>query len=179
MSNDVRSSRKVCNQLHYESQKIVWQIYLLRFTLNDILQNVLINTCNFVFLFHRYFCRSVEFDDQTKQCILSEEDSISQKDDISVSSSPTHHFYDLVCLDNRKLLFDSCVRHIVLFTSFNVTVSISRSFLFFFLSNHSIRFNHQMCVNFLMSFPLNFHLFSLHSFVWIVSFFVNFHFFSS
>lgn len=50
----------------------------------------------------RYFCRSVEFDDQTKQCILSEEDSISQKDDISVSSSPTHHFYDLVCLDNRK-----------------------------------------------------------------------------
>lgn len=50
----------------------------------------------------KYFCRSVEFDDQTKQCILSEEDSISQKDDISVSSSPTHHFYDLVCLDNRE-----------------------------------------------------------------------------
>lgn len=50
----------------------------------------------------KYFCRSVEFDDQTKQCILSEEDSISQKDDISISSSPTHHFYDLVCLDNRK-----------------------------------------------------------------------------
>lgn len=55
----------------------------------------------------RYFCRSVEFDDQTKQCILSEEDSISQKDDISVSSSPTHHFYDLVCLDNRKYLFNN------------------------------------------------------------------------
>lgn len=50
----------------------------------------------------RYICRSVEFDDKTKQCILSEEDSISQKDDLSISSSPTHHFYDLVCLDNRK-----------------------------------------------------------------------------
>lgn len=46
----------------------------------------------------------MEFDDQSKQCILSEEDSISQKDDISISSSPTHHFYDLVCLDNRKWL---------------------------------------------------------------------------
>lgn len=58
----------------------------------------------FVFCFcYRYFCRSVEYDDQTKQCILSEEDSISQKDDISISSSPTHHFYDLVCLDNRML----------------------------------------------------------------------------
>lgn len=38
----------------------------------------------------------------TKQCILSEEDSISQKDDIGVSSSPTHHFYDFACLDSRK-----------------------------------------------------------------------------
>lgn len=46
----------------------------------------------------------MEYDDQTKQCILSEEDSVSQKDDISISSSPTHHFYDLVCLDNRKYL---------------------------------------------------------------------------
>lgn len=61
--------------------------------------SVIYTNSQFVF---RYFCRSVEFDDQTKQCILSEEDSISQKDDISVSSSPTHHFYDLVCLDNRK-----------------------------------------------------------------------------
>lgn len=55
MSNDVRSSRKVCNQLHYESQKkIVRRKYLFRFTLNealnDILPNVLINECNFVFL---------------------------------------------------------------------------------------------------------------------------------
>ena len=56
----------------------------------------------FYLLFIRYFCRSVEYDDQTKQCILSEEDSVSQKDDLSISSSPTHHFYDLVCLDNRK-----------------------------------------------------------------------------
>lgn len=40
----------------------------------------------------------------TKQCTLSEEDSVSQKDDLGISSSPTHHFYDLVCLDNRKSL---------------------------------------------------------------------------
>lgn len=59
---------------------------------------------NYMHTHTRYFCRSVEFDDQSKQCILSEEDSISQKDDISISSSPTHHFYDLVCLDNRKWL---------------------------------------------------------------------------
>lgn len=51
----------------------------------------------------KYFCRSVEFDDQTKQCIISEEDSVSQKDDIGFSSSTSHNFYDLVCLDNRKL----------------------------------------------------------------------------
>lgn len=63
---------------------------------------IIINVCNFAI--NRYICRSVEFDDKTKQCILSEEDSISQKDDLSISSSPTHHFYDLVCLDNRKLI---------------------------------------------------------------------------
>lgn len=38
----------------------------------------------------------------TRQCVLSEEDSVSQKDDVTVSASATHHFYDLVCLDNRK-----------------------------------------------------------------------------
>lgn len=50
----------------------------------------------------KYFCRSVEYDEMMKQCTLSEEDSISQKDDIGVSSSPTHHFYDFTCLDSRK-----------------------------------------------------------------------------
>ncbi|KOB68806.1 Uncharacterized protein OBRU01_18727, partial [Operophtera brumata] len=48
----------------------------------------------------RYFCRSIEHDAVTRQCVLSEEDSVSQKDDVTVSASPTHHFYDLVCLDN-------------------------------------------------------------------------------
>jgi len=52
----------------------------------------------------KYFCRSVEFDEQTRQCVISEEDSVSQKDDIGVSSSPSHHFYDLVCLDNRECM---------------------------------------------------------------------------
>lgn len=70
----------------------------------DIFNNMTLEECQSMCIrAEKYFCRSVEFDDQTKQCILSEEDSISQKDDISISSSPTHHFYDLVCLDNRKL----------------------------------------------------------------------------
>lgn len=107
----------------------------------------------------RYFCRSVEFDDQTKQCILSEEDSISQKDDISVSSSPTHHFYDLVCLDNRKsctIQFHFQVRrgacawahsqfiNVIQF-GVGVGVRICSCFMFhsryFFVSNHSNKHN--------------------------------------
>ncbi|CAG9764134.1 unnamed protein product [Ceutorhynchus assimilis] len=50
----------------------------------------------------KYLCRSIEYDEMTKQCTLSEEDSISQKDDIGVASSPTHHFYDFVCLDSPR-----------------------------------------------------------------------------
>ena len=38
----------------------------------------------------------------TKLCTLSEEDSISQKEDIGIASSPTHHFYDFACLDSRE-----------------------------------------------------------------------------
>ncbi|XP_059610629.1 uncharacterized protein LOC132257653 [Phlebotomus argentipes] len=69
----------------------------------DIYNNMTLEECQMMCLrAEKYFCRSVEFDDQTKQCILSEEDSVSQKDDISISSSPTHHFYDLVCLDNQR-----------------------------------------------------------------------------
>lgn len=52
----------------------------------------------------RYFCRSVEYDEQIRRCIIFEEDSMSQKDDLRVSNSPTHDLYDLVCLDNRKCL---------------------------------------------------------------------------
>lgn len=74
----------------------------------DIFNNMTLDECQMMCMrAEKYFCRSVEFDDQTKQCILSEEDSISQKDDISISSSPSHHFYDLVCLDNRKWMFIS------------------------------------------------------------------------
>ncbi|KAL1399252.1 hypothetical protein pipiens_008363, partial [Culex pipiens pipiens] len=67
----------------------------------EIFNNMTLEECQSLCLrAEKYFCRSIEFDDQTKQCILSEEDSVSQKDDLSISSSPTHHFYDLVCLDN-------------------------------------------------------------------------------
>lgn len=57
---------------------------------------------NNLIFFYRYFCRSVEYDEQIRRCIIFEEDSMSQKDDLRVSSSPTHDLYDLVCLDNRK-----------------------------------------------------------------------------
>lgn len=50
----------------------------------------------------KYLCRSIEYDEMTKQCTLSEEDSISQKDDIGVASSPSHHFYDFACLDSPR-----------------------------------------------------------------------------
>lgn len=70
----------------------------------DIFNNMTLEECQAVCMrAEKYFCRSVEFDDQTKQCIISEEDSVSQKDDIGFSSSTSHNFYDLVCLDNRKL----------------------------------------------------------------------------
>lgn len=48
----------------------------------------------------RYFCRAVEYDEESKQCVILEEDSVSQKDDLTISSD-YHHFYDLTCLDNR------------------------------------------------------------------------------
>lgn len=53
---------------------------------------------------NRYFCRSVEYDEQIRRCIIFEEDSMSQKDDLRTSSSPTHDLYDLVCLDSRKFI---------------------------------------------------------------------------
>ncbi|XP_055531527.1 uncharacterized protein LOC129722245 isoform X6 [Wyeomyia smithii] len=69
----------------------------------EIFNNMTLEECQSLCLrAEKYFCRSIEFDDQSKQCILSEEDSVSQKDDLSISSSPTHHFYDLVCLDNQR-----------------------------------------------------------------------------
>ncbi|XP_054280861.1 uncharacterized protein LOC128998659 isoform X2 [Macrosteles quadrilineatus] len=50
----------------------------------------------------KYFCRSIEYDEQIRRCIIFEEDSMSQKDDLRTSSSPTHDLYDLVCLDSPK-----------------------------------------------------------------------------
>ncbi len=53
-----------------------------------------------IIIFFRYFCRAVEYDDSLKRCIIFEEDSVSQKDDVKQSNSPSHDLYDLVCLDN-------------------------------------------------------------------------------
>lgn len=82
MSNDVHTRRKVRSVIKN------WLI-----SINIVSPN-------------RYFCRSVEYDEKTKQCSLSEEDSVSQKDDIINHSSPTHNFYDLICLDNCKHYFN-------------------------------------------------------------------------
>ncbi|XP_015594188.1 uncharacterized protein LOC107267249 isoform X3 [Cephus cinctus] len=68
----------------------------------DIYTNLTLEECQALCLrAEKYFCRSVEYDEQTRQCVISEEDSVSQKDDIGISSSPSYHFYDLVCLDNH------------------------------------------------------------------------------
>lgn len=50
-------------------------------------------------VFFRYFCRAVEYDEQLRRCIIFEEDSFSQKDDLRTSTSPTHDLFDLICLD--------------------------------------------------------------------------------
>lgn len=69
----------------------------------DLFSNITLEDCQAMCVrAEKYFCRSIEYDEMTKQCTISEEDSISQKDDIGVSSSPTHHFYDFACLDSRK-----------------------------------------------------------------------------
>ncbi|XP_050674379.1 uncharacterized protein LOC126971921 isoform X2 [Leptidea sinapis] len=69
----------------------------------DVFSNMTLEECQSMCVrAEKYFCRSIEHDEMTRQCVLSEEDSVSQKDDITVSASPTHHFYDLVCLDNPR-----------------------------------------------------------------------------
>lgn len=69
----------------------------------DMFTNISLEDCQAMCVrAEKYLCRSIEYDDMTKLCTLSEEDSVSQKDDIDISSSPTHHFYDFACLDSRK-----------------------------------------------------------------------------
>ncbi|XP_028158120.1 uncharacterized protein LOC114351204 isoform X1 [Ostrinia furnacalis] len=69
----------------------------------DVFTNMTLDECQAMCVrAEKYFCRSIEHDAMTRQCVLSEEDSVSQKDDVTVSASPTHHFYDLVCLDNPR-----------------------------------------------------------------------------
>lgn len=78
----------------------------------DIYTNLTLTECQALCLrAEKYFCRSVEFDEQTRQCVISEEDSVSQRDDIGISSSPSYHFYDLVCLDNRESLIIPNTQH--------------------------------------------------------------------
>ncbi|KAH1006791.1 hypothetical protein HUJ05_007494 [Dendroctonus ponderosae] len=69
----------------------------------DLFTNLTLEDCQAMCVrAEKYLCRSIEYDEMTKQCTLSEEDSISQKDDLGVASSPTHHFFDFVCLDSPR-----------------------------------------------------------------------------
>lgn len=78
----------------------------------DMFTNITLEDCQSMCVrAEKYLCRSIEYDEMTKQCILSEEDSISQKDDIDIASSPTHNFYDFTCLDSRKYPKPSFMPH--------------------------------------------------------------------
>ncbi|XP_022904639.2 uncharacterized protein [Onthophagus taurus] len=69
----------------------------------DHFSNITLEECQSMCIrAEKYFCRSVEYDERTQQCTLSEEDSISQSNDIDTSESPTHHFYDFACLDSPR-----------------------------------------------------------------------------
>ncbi|XP_050422402.1 uncharacterized protein LOC126834493 [Adelges cooleyi] len=48
----------------------------------------------------KYFCRAIEYDELLRRCIVFEEDSMSQRDDLRVNTNPTpYDLYDVVCLD--------------------------------------------------------------------------------
>jgi hypothetical protein len=69
----------------------------------DLFSNLTLEECQSMCVHaEKYFCRSIEYDEMTKLCTLSEEDSVSQKEDIGTASSSTHHFYDFACLDSRE-----------------------------------------------------------------------------
>jgi len=77
---------------------------------------------------HRYYCRSVQYDEMNRQCILSDEDSMSQREQLRSTgghlppppgAAPSHRppgqfdqmrqkssqfLFDLVCLDSRKCM---------------------------------------------------------------------------
>ncbi|XP_025832148.1 uncharacterized protein LOC108738303 [Agrilus planipennis] len=69
----------------------------------DLLTNVTLEDCQIMCVrAEKYFCRSIEYDEMTKQCSIAEEDSVSQKDDLGIASSSTHHYYDFACLDSPR-----------------------------------------------------------------------------
>nr|CAD7601352.1 unnamed protein product [Timema genevievae] len=71
----------------------------------DIYSNFTLEECQIKCLqAEKYFCRSIEYDVQSRQCSILEEDTVSQKDDLRTSSSPTHHIYELVCLEDREFV---------------------------------------------------------------------------
>lgn len=106
------------------------------------------------------FTRSIEYDEMTKQCSLSEEDSISQKDEIGMASSPTHHFYDFVCLDSRE----STIEHITVIggyviLAFFTYTQLVQNWLYRCsnldnLKNYKVRLKGKIIVHFMRNFLL-------------------------
>ncbi|XP_046985731.1 uncharacterized protein LOC124555752 [Schistocerca americana] len=69
----------------------------------DIFSNLTVEECQSQCVWsEKFFCRAIEYNEQTQLCILLEEDSMSQRDDLQTSNSPSHHLFDLVCLDTSR-----------------------------------------------------------------------------
>lgn len=49
------------------------------------------------------FCRSFEYDVQTKMCVISDEDSISRPGDMAPPTSENNQYYQLLCIDGDNV----------------------------------------------------------------------------
>ncbi|XP_018018616.1 uncharacterized protein LOC108675138 [Hyalella azteca] len=49
------------------------------------------------------FCRSMEYDQRSKLCILSDEDSVSRREELRASTSADNVYFELKCFDGDKI----------------------------------------------------------------------------
>ncbi|XP_063218677.1 uncharacterized protein LOC134528938 [Bacillus rossius redtenbacheri] len=69
----------------------------------DVFSNITLEDCQIECLrAEKYLCRALEYDSQSRQCLLMEEDTYSQRDDLRTSSSPNHHVYEIMCLEDLQ-----------------------------------------------------------------------------
>ncbi|KAK7021312.1 hypothetical protein SK128_018992 [Halocaridina rubra] len=52
------------------------------------------------------FCRSFEYDEQTKTCVISDEDAISRPNEMRASTSDKNQYYQLICIDGDNVKGD-------------------------------------------------------------------------